>query len=336
MRVLITGAAGDIGSRLRGSLAGVYDTLRLSDIAPLGDANASSSTSVTNGVNVETYLNLNRARHNITIGADVRWQRQDLLSQRDARGTFTFTGAATGVPFADFLLGMPTTSAIGFGNADKRFHSRSYALYVSDDARIRPTITLTLGVRWEHDTPVVEARGRLANLDVAPDFTAVAPITAVSPTGPITGRTLPTSLVTSDFTAVQPRLAVAWRPIPAAPLTIRAGFGVYRNSGLYSSLAAVLAEQSPFAHTAVVARSDAMPLTQPWDQARGWFVEGKPPERMLDRDLPRRRRAQMDLVVRILEQGPRPCTQGGRLPRNPEKGASVEQHPHFERPFRAR
>ena len=37
-RVLITGAAGDIGSRLRQSLRGVYPVLRLSDIAPLGEA----------------------------------------------------------------------------------------------------------------------------------------------------------------------------------------------------------------------------------------------------------------------------------------------------------
>ena len=37
-RVLITGAAGDIGSRLRQSLRGVYPILRLSDIAPLGEA----------------------------------------------------------------------------------------------------------------------------------------------------------------------------------------------------------------------------------------------------------------------------------------------------------
>ena len=36
-RVLITGAAGDIGGRLRKLLSGVYPVLRLSDIRPLGD-----------------------------------------------------------------------------------------------------------------------------------------------------------------------------------------------------------------------------------------------------------------------------------------------------------
>ena len=37
-RVLITGAAGDIGGRLRQSLKGVYPHLRLSDIRDLGEA----------------------------------------------------------------------------------------------------------------------------------------------------------------------------------------------------------------------------------------------------------------------------------------------------------
>ncbi len=37
-RVLITGAAGRIGSVLRAGLSGAYPVLRLSDIAPLGEA----------------------------------------------------------------------------------------------------------------------------------------------------------------------------------------------------------------------------------------------------------------------------------------------------------
>ena len=151
------------------------------DIASLVEAAHFDSRTVTDGANVETYLN--RTRHTITIGGDVRFNRQSVLSQQDARGTFTFTGSATGVPLADFLLGIPTTSAIGAGNADKAFRSHAYALYVSDDARIRPTVTLTMGVRWEYDTPLREARGRLANLDLAPAFSDAATVTALDPVG---------------------------------------------------------------------------------------------------------------------------------------------------------
>ena len=229
------------------------------DIASLGDVASYENDTLTDGANVETYLN--RSRHTITIGGDIRLQRQTVLSHQDARGTFTFPGALTGVPFADFLLGLPATSAIGVGNPDKRFTSRSYALYVSDDARIRPTMTLTIGLRWEYDTPFLEAEHRLANLDVAPGFTAALPVTATDPRGPLTGRRLPRSLVTPDRSAVQPRIAFAWRPIPASPLTIRAGFGVYRNSGLYPALATVLSQQPPFSRTVMVERSEANPIT---------------------------------------------------------------------------
>ena len=91
-------------------------------------------------------------------------------AQQDPRGTFGFTGAATGLDFADFLLGLPQTSTIGFGNPDKYFRGHSYAAYVTDDWRVGPALTLNLGVRWEYETPITEARGRLVNLDVAPGF----------------------------------------------------------------------------------------------------------------------------------------------------------------------
>src|SRR5204863_9394002 len=60
-----------------------------------------------------------RGRHNITFGGDIRRQHWNVFSQQDARGTFGFDGAATGSDLADFLLGLPHTSSIAFGNADK-------------------------------------------------------------------------------------------------------------------------------------------------------------------------------------------------------------------------
>ena len=60
-----------------------------------------------------------RGPHNIGLGVEARAIRNDVIGQQDPRGTFGFTGAATGLDFADFLLGLPQTSTIGFGNPDK-------------------------------------------------------------------------------------------------------------------------------------------------------------------------------------------------------------------------
>ena len=52
-----------------------------------------------------------RGRHDFTFGGDMRRQSVDVLSQQNARGEFSFTGALSGSDFADFLLGIPHTSA---------------------------------------------------------------------------------------------------------------------------------------------------------------------------------------------------------------------------------
>ena len=109
--------------------------------------------------------------------ASIRPQQVDVLSQQDARGTFGFTGAATGSDLADFLLGMPRTSSIAFGNADKFLRGSGADAYVNDDWRVTPTLTVNAGVRWEYESPFTEAQGRLVNLDVAPNFTAASAVT---------------------------------------------------------------------------------------------------------------------------------------------------------------
>ena len=192
-----------------------------------------------------------RGNHNVGLGIEARAIRNDVIGQQDPRGTFGFTGAATGLDFADFLLGLPQTSSIGFGNPDKQFHGSSYAAYVTDDWRVRPSLTFTFGVRWEYETPITEAQGRLANLGVAPGFASVDVVTAAGKDDP---------LVHADRTGLQPRLGIAWRPTLGS-LVIRAGYGIYRNTNVYQSIATLLAAQPPFSTTFNIASDQTHPLT---------------------------------------------------------------------------
>ena len=192
-----------------------------------------------------------RGNHNVGLGIEVRAIRNDVVGQQDPRGTFGFTGAATGLDFADFLLGLPQTSTIGYGNPDKTFSGKLYSAFVNDEWKIRPNVTLTYGVRWEYETPITEAQGRLANLSVAPEFASVDVVTAAGKADP---------LVHADRTGFEPRLGVAWRPTLGS-LVIRGGYGIYRNLNIYQSIATLLAAQPPFSTTFNIASSSSHVLT---------------------------------------------------------------------------
>jgi trimeric autotransporter adhesin len=203
----------------------------------------------------------NHGRHNVTFGGDYRRQEFNYLTQQDPRGTFTFTGGVTGNDFADFLLGIPDTSAIAFGNADKYFRSSLYDAYITDDWRMSPQLTLNAGVRWEYASPITELYNRLVNLDVAPGFADVSPVLASDPTGPLTGQRYPNSLVRPDRTGVEPRIGIAWRPISGSSLVVRAGYGVYYNTSSYQTIYAQLAQQPPLSKSLSVPNSADNPLT---------------------------------------------------------------------------
>ena len=92
----------------------------------------------------------NHGRHNITWGGDYRRQQVNFLAQQNPRGKFTFNGAATGSALGDFLEGVPDTSQIAFGNADKYFRQNVMDAFVNDDWRAAPALTINAGVRWEY------------------------------------------------------------------------------------------------------------------------------------------------------------------------------------------
>src|SRR4029450_11015760 len=99
-----------------------------------------------------------------------------------------------------------------------------------------PSLTLSVGVRWEYEAPITERYGRLVNLHIAPDFTSATPVVAGSPHN---------SLVQPDKGGVQPRVALAWRPRAASSMIVRASYGIYRDTSVYRTIADQMAQQSP-------------------------------------------------------------------------------------------
>jgi hypothetical protein len=120
---------------------------------------------------------------------------------------------------------------------------------------------MTLGVRWEYESPISERFGRLVNLDVAGDFSSAAAVTGTETAGAITGSVYPDTLVRPDKKGFQPRLGMAWRPVPGSSLVVRAGYGVYRNSNVYQSIATQLAQQPPLSTSFSIGNTPEHPLT---------------------------------------------------------------------------
>ena len=265
----ISGAAGINGNLQDASNWGPPSLTFSSGTAGLSDANSTFNRNRTDALSES--VSYTRGRHNLTLGGEFRREEFNVLSQQNPRGTFTFTGAATaatvngtttgGSDIADFLLGVPDTSAVAFGNADKYLRQSVYAAFLTDDWRLRPELTLNVGVRWEYGAPITELKNRLVNLDAASQFSAVAPVLASSPIGTLTGDHLPTSLIRPDKRGFEPRLGLSWRPIPGSTLVVRAGYGIYDDTSIYESTALAMAQQAPLSQSLSVQNSAACPLS---------------------------------------------------------------------------
>jgi hypothetical protein len=196
--------------------------------------------------------NWSHNRHGITYGIDFRRQQFNIFSQQDPRGGFTITGAESGIDFADFLLSIPTARSIAFGNPDKYFRQSVFDAFITDDWRVKSSLTLNLGVRWEYESPITERYGRLVNLDIAPGFVSAMPVIAGSSHE---------SLVQPDKRGVEPRIGLAWRPRAASSMIIRAGYGVYRDTSVYRAIADSMAQQSPLSKSSSVQNTPSHPLS---------------------------------------------------------------------------
>ena len=114
-------------------------------------------------------------QHTLTMGANIQHVRFYGLQSPNSTGyqgfSSTYTsdpgdtsGAITGAGLADFALDLENYAGLNstLPVTDLRWYD---AAYIQDDWKVRPNLTLNLGLRWEYTQPFVSLNDEQANFD---------------------------------------------------------------------------------------------------------------------------------------------------------------------------
>ena len=172
-----------------------------------------------------TSFSRTQGRHTWKTGIQASHFTMAYLQSQYVRGQYLYSGgftadpanpSASGDPFADFLLGYPTSTKRNVGTTQAYLRQNTYAAYFQDDWRMTRRISLNLGLRYEYVSPYTEDRDNLLNLDYS-----------TLPAAPVLRRV--DSAVEPDPTNFAPRVGIAVR-LPglfSRDLIFRAGYGIY-------------------------------------------------------------------------------------------------------------
>ena len=218
---------------------------------------------------VSDSLSWTHGKHTTRFGGELRRLEYNTQTNPIPRGSFIFTGLATGVDFADFLLGYPQTTSVQFGNPNTYLRSWGFAAYAQDDWRVTKTLSVLYGLRYDSLTPPIELYNNIVNLDVNPNIANMSSpcttecVVRVQPgqPGPFSGY-IPRALIHGKYDNFEPRIGIAWQPTFIKPKTVvRAGYSIFYNASIYVTVAKELTYQPPVDTAQTLVSSATAPLT---------------------------------------------------------------------------
>jgi hypothetical protein len=223
-------------------------------------SNGNNNEKFDNGIRLADSISIQRGRHSLKFGGDYRYQQ---FSPYD--GTSLTIGFARAQTAGDSVSSIATNSGNGFASlllsqvssasqtvyaGQPRWLSAYWAIFAQDDYKIRPNLTLNLGLRYSVDLPRSEAHGLTSNFE-----TSVTDPTSGLPGGLAFATTCKCNAkwITPWYKDVEPRIGFAYSPFGAdgkavlrggyaieyAPLFyadggVNMGTGYYANAGVSS------------------------------------------------------------------------------------------------------
>jgi len=183
--------------------------------SPLGDEYNNPQQTNINSFQLIDQLSWIRGRHHLKLGFDYRRLQQNAFRDIQARGLINFVGY-TGNALAELLQGLPAVTGIARVDNPQYLRGASSSAFVNDNWRATSRLTLTLGLRYEYNTPPHDRYNR-ANLYDAATRGLVAAGTG----------SMPRAGYTSDRNNFAPRLGLAYTLGQRGTTVLRAGYGFY-------------------------------------------------------------------------------------------------------------
>ena len=198
--------------------------------------------------------------HTFKFGAELRRARIDSNAYRPLRGQLNFNGSRNGAinpalagnaavaALADFLLGLPAQATISSADPNRIFETKTFDGFAQDEWRVNQRLNLSLGLRYEIDTPLTDVLGRIANLiPGAGNFVVGSP-------------ELP-RLYNLDKNNFAPRVGAAYLLTKDGRNVVRGGGGIFYDNGVLQDRFGTARTNAPFAITNIDNDPAAFPAT---------------------------------------------------------------------------
>ena len=200
-----------------------------------GNPNAGPVTGSDN-YELRDVVTMTKGKHSLSAGGEFALDKTMFAANLNNYGDLSMSTSAptsTGNAIADFITGQLS----GF-EQDTTYvtHLSTWhiAAFVQDNFRITPTFTANLGLRWDIDTPPVDAHNRTDSFVPGQQSTvtltpAGAPVNTTVPKGILfpgdagIGR----GIISTSFSHISPRVGFAWDPFGDGKTSVRGAAGIF-------------------------------------------------------------------------------------------------------------
>ena len=194
----------------------------------LGGGGGINQGGIDNLYQISDTVTLNRGHHNLSLGMDFRAVQFQLRLGLNNNGAITYDGRYSGSSVADYLLGYVASGTAQMGLGLANWRSKSTNVFIADDFKITPRLTLNLGLRYEYDTPFSEIDGKEGYFDTSKGQLIVGLSENQTPLrlpNVVLDPNLRPGVWFKDTNNFAPRIGLAYRLTGTA--AVRAGYGVF-------------------------------------------------------------------------------------------------------------